>query len=61
MTFLFIVVEGIIGAGKSYIMEQLQRYHPDWDVVFEPVSAWQDVTKDCANNLLEKYYKNTSR
>ena len=61
MSFILVAVEGIIGAGKTHIMKCLQERHADWNVVFEPLSAWQDVTKDAQNNLLDMYYKEKSR
>lgn len=52
-----ISIEGNIGVGKSTFLKVVQSYL-DAQIVFEPHTKWQDVGGD---NLLDKFYKDTSR
>lgn len=56
---MFLIVEGNIGAGKSTFLKLLQTYLPV-EVVYEPLEQWQRVGGS-SENLLEKFYHDTSR
>lgn len=56
---MFIVVEGNIGAGKSTFLKLLQKFLPI-NIVHEPLDQWQRVGGS-SENLLEKFYHDTSR
>lgn len=49
---LVVVIDGIIGAGKSTIIQELAKSYP---VIKEPVSGWID------SGLLSKFYEDKSR
>jgi deoxycitidine/deoxyadenosine/deoxyguanosine kinase len=50
-------IEGNIGAGKSTFLSLVDRWL-DTQVVYEPHTKWQEIGGD---NLLEKFYNDTSR
>ena len=52
-----LMVEGNIGAGKSTFLKMLQSYL-DICPVFEPNQRWQNIDGE---NLLDKFYKDTTR
>ena len=52
-----LIVEGNVGAGKSTFLKMLDRYL-NAQLVLEPHERWQDINGD---NLLEKFYTDTSR
>lgn len=56
---MFLVVEGNIGAGKSTFLKLVQKYLP-LEIVYEPLEQWQQVGGS-SENLLEKFYHDTSR
>lgn len=56
---MFLIVEGNISAGKSTFLKLLQTYLPV-EVVYEPLEQWQRVGGS-SENLLEKFYHDTSR
>ena len=55
-----IVVEGNIGSGKSTLLEFLAREIPagQVEVVFEPVSAWENIS---GTDLLQKLFDDQER
>ena len=61
---IIVAVEGIIGAGKSSLLKQLQLYD-DIAVIQEPVYLWNNVTggvqSDGNANMLHKMYQNPTR
>ena len=52
------IIEGNIGAGKSTFLSLIEQELPV-QVVYEPHTKWQDV--GAGDNLLEKFYSDTSR
>jgi deoxyadenosine/deoxycytidine kinase len=54
---LTISVEGNIGAGKSTFLSLIEQWL-DVQIVYEPHKKWQEVGGE---NLLDKFYKDTSR
>nr|AAI53450.1 Zgc:86625 [Danio rerio] len=63
-------IEGNIAVGKSTFARLLQNACPDWDVIAEPVSKWQNVDQTpptasspqpCTSNLLEMMYRDPKR
>lgn len=58
---ILISIEGDIGAGKSTLINQLRRDHPDWHFIDEPVGTWLDLKNDDGSNLLELFYNDKER
>lgn len=59
-------IEGNIAVGKSTFARLLQSACPDWEVVTEPVSQWQNVHRDgvsgsTVSNLLQMMYAEPQR
>lgn len=54
---LCLSVEGNIGAGKSTFLSLVEQWL-DLQIVYEPHQKWQEVGGE---NLLDKFYKDTSR
>jgi len=52
-----LILEGNIGAGKSTFLKIIENNF-DVEVVYEPHEQWQNVAGE---NLLDKFYKDTSR
>lgn len=50
-----IVVDGIISAGKTYIIEQLEKYIPNVVPIYEPVDEWIN------NGILSEFYSDMNR
>lgn len=57
---IIISLEGNIGAGKSTLMKELQRAHPEWHFVDEPVDEWLKPDST-GSTLLQKFYEDRSR
>lgn len=49
-------LEGNIGVGKTSIFQELERMHPEWIFIPEPVEQWKNWTD--GKNWLDEYYKN---
>ncbi len=58
---ILITIEGDIGAGKSTLIDFLKREHPEWHFVDEPVGVWQGLKNEGGENLLELFYKDTTK
>jgi deoxyadenosine/deoxycytidine kinase len=59
-----ISVEGGIGAGKTTIIEHLEKmYEGDTSVRFlrEPVSIWESIQDSTGENILQKFYKDSAK
>ena len=59
-----ISIEGIIGAGKTSIFEDLKNYFKDKDnIIFipEPVNDWLQNKDSKGENILTKFYNNQKR
>lgn len=59
-------IEGNIAVGKSTFARLLQTARPDWEVVPEPVSKWQNIqsqggSKHTVSNLLQMMYADPQR
>ncbi|XP_077378856.1 deoxyguanosine kinase, mitochondrial [Festucalex cinctus] len=59
-------IEGNIAVGKSTFARLLRAACPDWEVVAEPVSQWQNIDSGTSkekmvSNLLEMMYKDPQR
>lgn len=59
-------IEGNIAVGKSTFARLLQSVSPDWEVVTEPVSQWQNIQSEGASgssvsNLLQMMYADPQR
>jgi|GEM_PF-178859 len=52
-----LIIEGNVGAGKSTLLKMIDRYL-NTQIIFEPHERWQNINGD---NLLNHFYKNTSR
>lgn len=46
-------LQGIIGAGKSSVLQELRERQPAWHILSEPVFLWEDFH---GYNMLAKYY-----
>jgi deoxyadenosine/deoxycytidine kinase len=58
---ILVTIEGDIGAGKSTLIDCLKRNHPEWHFIDEPVSVWQGLKNEGGENLLELFYKDTTK
>ncbi len=58
---ILVTIEGDIGAGKSTLIDYLKREHPEWHFVDEPVGVWQGLKNESGENLLELFYKDTTK
>ena len=59
-----ISVEGNIGAGKTTIIDNLEKYYKnDSSVIFirEPVDIWQSITDSKGESILAKFYADPSK
>lgn len=59
-----ISIEGGIGAGKTTIIEHLEKlYENDPSVKFlrEPVSIWESIQDSSGENILQKFYKDSAK
>jgi len=59
-----ISIEGGIGAGKTTIIEHLEKiYKNDATVQFirEPVSIWESIQDNKGENILQKFYKDAAK
>lgn len=59
-------IEGNIAVGKSTFARLLQSACPDWEVMAEPVSKWQNIetskdTQSTVSNLLQMMYEDPQR
>ncbi|TRY66266.1 hypothetical protein DNTS_026223 [Danionella cerebrum] len=59
-------IEGNIAVGKSTFARLLQESNPDWEVITEPVSKWQNVdhetqSQHSSSNLLQMMYEDPKR
>lgn len=59
-------IEGNIAVGKSTFARLLQSACPDWEVVTEPVSKWQNIQSEggcgsAVSNLLQMMYADPQR
>lgn len=62
-------IEGNIAVGKSTFARLLQSAYPDWEVVAEPVSKWQNIEsgtlkgspQTTVSNLLQMMYQDPQR
>lgn len=64
MTPKIFSVEGNIGAGKTTIIENLQKlYANNPDVIFirEPVDVWQTIVDENGETILAKFYANPAK
>ena len=59
-----ISIEGNIGAGKTTIIEQLEKQYKDIKsilVVREPVDVWENIKDSHGESILAKFYKNPEK
>ncbi len=56
-----ISLDGLIGAGKTTLMEHIARELPDVAVVFEPVGEWMTLKNAEGKSLLELFYEDKRR
>jgi deoxycitidine kinase len=59
-----ISIEGGIGAGKTTIIEHLERMYrnnPYIQFIREPVSIWESIQDSTGENILQKFYKDTKK
>lgn len=61
---IIISIEGNIGAGKTTIVEKLQKHmSSDKNVVFlrEPLDIWESIKDNTGDNILQKFYADPHR
>ena len=58
---IIISLDGNIGAGKSTLLQHIEEQIPEVTVVKEPVGAWTSLKNQNGDNLLELFYRDTSR
>jgi deoxyadenosine/deoxycytidine kinase len=58
---ILISLDGNIGAGKSTLLQHIEEHIPQVTVVKEPVGAWTSLKNQNGDNLLELFYRDTSR
>lgn len=59
-----ISIEGNIGAGKTTIIEQIEKQYKDIKsvlVVREPVNVWESIKDSDGESILAKFYKNPEK
>jgi deoxyadenosine/deoxycytidine kinase len=56
-----ISIEANIGSGKSTFLTKLQKLHPEWFFLLEPVDIWKSITDTSGNSILSEFYKNQKR
>jgi deoxyadenosine/deoxycytidine kinase len=58
---IIVSVDGLIGAGKTFLLTELQRALPDVEVVLEPVGEWMRLKDASGKSLLELFYEDKKR
>jgi deoxyadenosine/deoxycytidine kinase len=58
---IIISLDGNIGSGKSTLLEALRQNMPEITVIQEPVADWVALKNGDGDNLLELFYRDTSR
>lgn len=61
---VIISIEGNIGAGKTTIVQELQkRFHDKKQIIFvkEPVDIWETITDNDGQTILQKFYAEPSK
>lgn len=51
---MYISIEGNIGCGKSTVWSLLEKKHPDWTFVKEPVDQWTQPL-ECGQSMLSLF------
>jgi deoxyadenosine/deoxycytidine kinase len=59
--FIVVSLEGNIGGGKSYLLEQIKNAMPDVMTVPEPVGEWMRLKNSEGKSLLELFYEDKHR
>ena len=60
-TPLVISLDGNVGAGKSFLLDQIAKAFPDVEVVQEPVGEWMRLKNAEGKSLLELFYEDKRR
>ena len=50
-----------IGAGKSYLLEQIKLKYPNAVIIPEPIKKWESYINEDGENLLQLFYKFTNK
>lgn len=60
---VLVSIEGNIGAGKSTVLEHLEKYMTNKKVLFlkEPLDIWEQFHDEKGHTILEKFYENQKR
>ena len=64
MEVKIISIDGNIGSGKSYLVDELKKKcvtRDDICFLQEPVDEWQSIQDVGGENIIEKYYKNQNK
>jgi deoxyadenosine/deoxycytidine kinase len=58
---ILISIDGLIGSGKTYLLNQLKKEYPDWHFIDEPLDTWTSLKNERGESLLEVFYKDKMR
>ncbi len=58
---ILISIDGLIGSGKSYLLNQLREKYPTWHFIDEPLETWTSLKNEAGESLLEVFYKDRPR
>ena len=58
---IIISIDGLIGSGKTYLLNQLKKKYPEWHFVDEPLDTWTALKNESGESLLEVFYKDKQR
>ena len=58
---IIISIDGLIGSGKTYLLNQLKNNYPEWHFVDEPLDTWTALKNEDGESLLEVFYKDKMR
>ena len=58
---IIISIDGLVGAGKTTLINRLKTSHPEFNYIDEPVDEWTDIIDDNGHSILENFYNDKSR
>jgi deoxyadenosine/deoxycytidine kinase len=58
---ILISIDGLIGSGKTYLLNQLKKEYPEWHFIDEPLDTWTALKNEKGESLLEVFYKDKMR
>jgi len=61
MKHIILSLDGNVGSGKSYLLKQIRKRFPQFNIVDEPVGQWTEIVNENGENMLELFYKDKKR